>query len=119
MATSEIVAWNATTGSAITVTVELVSSASLNNDELWLEVSYLGTSGAPLGTLISSAKASVLASAAALTTSTATWASSPATPVYQKMSVTFTPQLRGFIHATVKLCVPGKTVYVDPYLVVT
>ena len=116
--TPQIVSWNDTTGTPITVTVEAVSSASLNDDELWLEVSYLGTSGAPLGTLITSAKASVLATAAAVPTSTATWTSSPATPVYQKMSVTFTPQLKGFIHATVKLCKASKTVYVDPVLTV-
>ena len=115
----KIVIYNSTVGSAITVTVEAVSSASVNNDEMWLEVSYLGTSGAPLGTLITSAKASILATAAAVPTSTATWTSSPATPVYQKMSVTFTPQLKGFIHAVVKLCKASKTVYVDPVLTIT
>lgn len=116
--TPEIVGWNTITGSSINARVEVVhdSATALNNDEIWLEVSYLGTSGAPLGTLITNAKADVLASAGAQPTSTATWTGTGgfSNPNKQYLQVSFVPQIAGFIHARVKLCKATKTVYVDP-----
>lgn len=112
--TPEIVKWVGATGSTVTATVEIVSSATLNNDDIWLEVTYLSASGAPLGTVVTNAKAGLLANAAAHTTSTATWNSSPATPVYQKLAVSFVPQLKGFIHAQVRVAKASTTVYIDP-----
>lgn len=116
----EIVRWNETTASAITVTVETVTdNVTLTDDECWIEVQYLGTSGAPLGSYVSDAKASVVASAANQATSTETWTTTGlTTPVKQKLSVTFTPQEKGFIHAVVKLAKASTTVYVDPELTV-
>lgn len=60
---------------AKTVTFEIIhdSAANLKDDEVWLEVSYLGTAGFPLGTTISDAKSSVLAAAADQTASTVAW----------------------------------------------
>ncbi len=117
----EIVQWNDTTGSAITVTVEIITdNVTLTDAECWLEVQYLGTSGYPLSTFISDAKADVLATAANQTTSTETWTTTGlTTPTKQKLSVTFTPQEKGFLHAVVKLALLSTTVYVDPLLVVT
>lgn len=117
----EIVQWNDTTGSAITVTVEIITdNVTLTDAECWLEVQYLGTSGYPLSTFISDAKADVLATAANQATSTETWTTTGlTTPTKQKLSVTFTPQEKGFLHAVVKLAKASTTVYVDPLLVVT
>lgn len=117
----EIVRWNETTGSSITVTVETITdNVTLTDDECWLEVQYLGTSGFPLGTFISDAKADVLATAANQTTSSETWTTTGlTTPVKQKLSVSFTPQEKGFIHAVVKLARASTTVYVCPKLDVT
>lgn len=118
----EIVQWNDTTGSAVTATVEIVTdNVTLTDAECWLEVQYLGTSGFPLGSFISDAKADVLATAANQATSSETWTTTGlTTPVKQKLSVTFTPQERGFVHAVVKLCKAGSTttVYVDPKLTI-
>ncbi len=117
--TPEIVRWNETTGSPITVTVDFLrdSATGLKNDEIWLEVSYLSESGSPLGAMVSSAKSDYLATASTYTASTATWTTTGmSNPNTQKMSVTFTPQLKGFIHATVKLAKASTTVYVDPVL---
>lgn len=117
----EIVRWNETTGSAITVEVEvLTDNVTLKDDEAWLEVQYLGTSGRPLSSFVSDRKAEVVASGENQTTSTATWTTTGlTTPTKQKLSVTFTPQEKGFIHAVVKLAKASTTVYVDPKLVVT
>jgi hypothetical protein len=123
----EIVQWNETTASAITATVEIVhdsqgagNGADFHNDEIWLEVMCLGTSGAPLGSFISSAKADVLATAADITNSSETWTTTGlTTPVKQTLSVTFTPQEKGFIHAKVYLAKASKTVYIDPLITVS
>lgn len=118
----EIVKWNSNTGSAITVTVEILhdSSTNLKDDEVWIEVQYLGTSGYPQGVFISDAKASVVATAADQTTSNVAWTTTGMTnPNKQKLSVSFTPQAKGFIHARVVLAKASKTIYVDPKLTIT
>jgi hypothetical protein len=117
----EIVRWNDTTGSAVTVTVEVVTdNVTLTNAECWVEVQYLGTSGFPLGSFVSDAKADFLATAANQTSSSETWTTTGlTTPVKQKLAVTFTPQEKGYIHATVKLAKASTTVYACPLLDVT
>lgn len=122
----EIVAWNDTTGSAITVTVEVVhdskgsgTSSAMTDKEMWLEVQYLGTSGVPLGSSVSDG-AGLLATAADQTSSSATWTTTGlTTPVKQKLSVTFTPQKKGAIHARVCMAGVSDTAYIDPLLTVT
>lgn len=118
----EIVRWNETTGSAITATIEILhdSVTALTDKEIWVEVQYLGTSGFPLGAFIDDAAANYLSSAANQTTSSETWTTSGmSNPNKQKLAVTFTPQEKGFIHATVKLAKASYTVYVDPKIVIS
>ncbi len=117
----ELVQWNDTTGSAITATVEILhdSATALTDKEVWLEVMYLGTSGVPLGSFATDT-VDVLATASNQASSSATWTTTGmANPNKQALSVTFTPQEKGFIHATVKLAKASKTVYVDPKLTVS
>jgi hypothetical protein len=109
---------NATIGIARTATVEIISSASLNTDDIQLLLEYEGTGGSSLASFVSSFP-NVLATPAALSTSTATWNSSPATPVKQRIQVTFTPQVSGRVRGQVRLGKPSTTVYVDPRLVLT
>ncbi len=54
--------WNPTTGANVTVTVYgTVNSYYLPfNDEIWLEVEYLGSSATPLGTMVTTTKANLL-----------------------------------------------------------
>lgn len=126
LTTDEIVRWNDTVASPVTATVEIVHDAqgagaggAFTNEEVWLEVMYLGTSGVPLGSFVSNAKATVLSAASDQPSSTATWTTTGlTTPVKQKLSVTFTPQEKGFIHARVHLGKASKTLYVDPKLAV-
>lgn len=114
--------WNTTVGSAVTVTVDVIhdSLTALKDDEIWLEVQYLGTSGFPLSSFISDAKADVLATAVSQDASAATWTTTGMTnPNEQKLSVTFTPQEVGFIQAKVYSGKASYTVYVDPKLQVS
>jgi hypothetical protein len=108
--------WNATTGVAKTLTVHCVTdNVTLKDDEICIEVEYLGSSGSPITTLISDANATVLTTAANQSTSTETWTTTGlATPVKQKLDVTFTPQMAGPIRWRVKVAKPSTTVYVCP-----
>lgn len=117
----EIVRWNETVGSAITATIEIVhdSLTALNDDEVWLQVQYLGTTGFPLGSFANDAKTDVLATGAAQTASAETWTTTGLTnPNKQKLSVTFTPQEKGFIHARIVMGKASYTIYADLKLTV-
>lgn len=118
----DIAIWNDTTGAAKTLTVEIVhdsqgagSGSKFQDDEIWLEIMHLGTAGFPLGTPANDAKADVLAAAANQADSTETWTTTGLTsPVKQALSVTFTPQEKGYVIARVVLAKASKTVYVCP-----
>jgi len=116
----DLMYWQETVGGSITVTVEVVTDGvTLTNEEAWLEVEYLGTSGNPLGVVASDAKADVLASAANQTSSSVTWTTTGlSSPVKQALAVTFTPQEKGMLIARVMLAKASATVYVDPALTV-
>lgn len=122
----EIFVPNATVGSAITCTVEIVhdsqgagSGSKFQDDEIWLEAVGLATSGTPLGTYYNCAKADVLAAAANQPDSTAAWTTTGlTTPVKQKLSVTFTPQERGDVILRVVMAKASKTCYICPKVTV-
>jgi hypothetical protein len=118
----EIVLWNETVGSAITVTVEILhdSATNITDKEIWMEVQYLGTSGTPLSLFVDDAAADYITAAADQADSSATWTTTGmANPNTQKLNVTFTPQEKGYIHATVKLAKASYTVYYDHKLAVS
>lgn len=116
--TPTITRWNETTGSPVTATIEvLTDGVTLKNDDAWLEVVYLDDAGYPLGAMVSDERPSQLAAAADQDASTATWTTTGiTTPVKQKLSVTFTPQEKGFIQARVRVARSSTTIYVCPML---
>jgi hypothetical protein len=109
---------NTLTGASKTATVEIISSASLNNDDIRLVLEYMGTSGTTRASFVDSL-ATVLTPVAALPTSTVTWNNPPATPVKQKLQVTFTPQVAGRVRGLVKLGKVSATVWVNPQMVIS
>lgn len=113
--------WNATVGSPITVTHEIVhdSATALTDEEVWIEVEYLGAAG-PLSTTVTDARTSTLTAAANQTASSVTWTTTGlTTPNKQALSVTFTPQVAGPFRSRVMLGKASKTIYVDPQPVVS
>lgn len=68
-------AWNNITAANVTVTVEGIFNAAAlpNNDDIWIDVEYLGSSATPLGSFGTSSKADNLAAGSALTASTQAW----------------------------------------------
>lgn len=105
-----------TTGSPITASVEvLTDNVTLTDAQCYLEVMYLSSSGAPLYTRVADCKADIIATAANQTSSSETWTTTGlSTPIKQKLSVTFTPQMAGFVMGRVYLHRSSTTVYVDP-----
>jgi hypothetical protein len=67
--------WNPTTGANVTVTVYGVAADDVvpNNDEIWIEAAYLSDSGSPLGKIVSTNKASILAANAAVAADSSAW----------------------------------------------
>lgn len=113
--------WNTTTGSAKTLTIHTVTdNVTLTDAEIWLEVEYLGSSATPVSTLITDANATVLTTAANQATSTEAWTTTGlGTPVYQKLEVTFTPQMAGLFRWKVRVAKASTTVYVCPKPVIS
>lgn len=108
--------WNETTGSAVTVTIPvLTDNVTLTDAEAWVEVEYMGTSGFPQGVFISDRVAEVIATPANQPTDgTSSWVTTGlGTPVQQSLSVTFTPQEKGWFRARVMLARASTTLYVD------
>lgn len=113
-----IAIWNDTVGSAVTATVEGIwgGGAVPNDDDIWLDVEYLGSSSSPQGSFVNDGKADLLATAAGQTSSSATWGGST---TKFKLNVTFTPQQKGWVYARVKCAKASTTFYVDPLVVLT
>lgn len=100
-----------------TATVEILhdSATNLKDDEVWLEVGYLGTAGSYVGSIATDAKASPVATAVDQDASSVTWTTTGlANPNKQKLVVSFTPEREGFIYCRVALAKASKTIYVDP-----
>jgi len=117
----EFSVFNTAVGSAKTATVEILRDnvTALKDNEIWLEVMYLGTSGVPKGTVISDRMTNVLSTAANQTSSAVTWDTTGMTNANkQKLEVTFTPQEAGYLIARVMLAA-NTTVYVDPYITIS
>jgi hypothetical protein len=120
--TDEMVVWNDTTGSAITVTVEILrdSATALKDDEIWLEGHYASSGSDPQYAFATDERADPLATTANQASSSASWITTGmANPNTQALSITFTPQAKGYVYLKVCLAKTSTTVYVDPYPVVT
>jgi hypothetical protein len=115
--------WNETIGSAITLTIPVVTDGvTLTDAEAWIEVEYLGTSGFPLGNFANDRITDLMFGTPAnqTTDSGSTWTTTGlASPVKQSLSVSVTPQEKGIVRVTVCLAKASTVMYYDPLVVVT
>jgi len=118
--------WNSTTGANVTVTVcGTVNAGTLPlNDEIFMEVEYLGSSSFPVGTIVTTTKASVLASNAAVASDSSTWnggGSGAGWSPFKLVATLSSPQpgMAGYIHARVRAAKPSATYYIDPKVILT
>lgn len=110
--------WNEGVGSAKTVTVQGIWGTGTvpKNDDIWIEVEYLGTSGFPLGARAKSTKVNGLIGNADIPAGSGTWGGST---TKFAMAVTFTPQEKGPFTIYVCAAKASSTFYIDPNPVVT
>lgn len=114
--TFQIVVPNALTGSR-TASIEIANNTSaLTTADIWVELEYLGTSGFPIGTFLSSGIVDPLAAGVTITSSSATWGGTLSNK--QTISFAVTPSLAGLIRATVKIAKASFTLYIDPVITV-
>lgn len=129
--TPEIATWNETVdGSTVTVSVEIAhdGASALKDNEIWLEVQALTTSGFPLSTFVSDEISGNniidhATNAAAQATSSETWTGDTATGPngsatwhQLKLSVSVVPREVGWIIGRVCMAKASTAVYVDPQL---
>ena len=118
--------WNSTTGTNVTVTIYgTINSASLpNNDDIWLEIEYLGSSATPLGKIVNTTKISLLANNAAVASDGSTWnggGSGAGWSPFKLVATLSSPQpgMAGYIHVRVRAAKLSTTFYIDPQVVLT
>lgn len=118
--------WNATTGANVTVTVygTINAGALPNNDDIWLEIEYLGSSATPLGTIVTTTKAGLLAANAAVSSDASTWNGGGSGAGWSPFKLTKTlsspqPGMAGYIHARVRAAKASTTYYIDPLVTLT
>lgn len=112
----------ATIGAQKTITVHFIhdSLTDLTNADIWLEGMYFSETGSPLGSFVHDGTADILAPGVAQDASTESWTTSGITNVRkQKLAISFTPQLKGYVALNVYLAKDGYTVWVCPKPVVS
>lgn len=110
--------WNDTTGAAITVTLQGIwgGGAVPLNDDIWMDVEYLGTSGFPLAVKATCSKADGLTTGSNLPAGSGTWGGST---TKFALAATFTPQIKGPLTIYVNAAKASSTFYIDPKPVIT
>lgn len=110
--------WNEVVGYPINVTVQGIwaGGAVPLNDEIWIDVPYLGVSGFPLGLTATCTKAGELDAGANLPAGSGQWVGMSGTQF--AMTVSFTPQEKGPVTVYVNVAKVSSTFYIDPKPVV-
>jgi hypothetical protein len=118
--------WNAVIGANVTVTVygTINAGALPKNDDIWIEVEYLGSSASPLGTIVTTTKSNLLAANATVASDSSSWNGGGSGAGWTPFKLTTTlsspqPGLAGYIHARVRAAKPSTTYYLDPKVVLT
>lgn len=123
----DLIAWNDTTGSSKTATIQIVhdGATALTNNEVWVELFYMGSTTHPNATLGDDAGDPVGAGSTQATSSstwtgdTGTGPNGSSTWNQLKLEVSFTPQQKGPVIARVMLGKASTTVFVDPNVTIT
>jgi hypothetical protein len=115
--------WNETTGANVTVTVYgTINAGSLPlNDEIWMDVQYLGSSGSPLASFKTTCKSHPLAAGAAVASDGSTWNGGGSGAGWSpfKLVATLTspqPQMKGYIYVDVRAAKASTTYYIEPQI---
>ena len=116
LTTDPIMVWVEQSATPVTISVEVAQdsgSALLTNKDIWTTVSFPNSAANPLFDSADNRVPTVLTTPTDQPTSSAAW-TGVATPVRQKLSVTFVPAMAGVVALRVQLAKPSTTVYVCP-----
>jgi hypothetical protein len=118
--------WSPTTGANVTVTVygTINAGALPNNDDIWMELEYLGSSSFPIGTIVTTTKATLLSANAAVSSDGSTWNGGGSGAGWSPFKLTTTlsspqPGMAGYLYARVRAAKPSTTYYLDPKIVLS
>lgn len=109
--------WNTKTTSTVVTVYGVINAGLPNNDDIWIEVEYLGSNSSPLSSLATSTKANNLATGVPLTVDTSVWNTLPVPPTGWatfSISVTVTPGQAGPMNITVRAAKTSSVFYIDP-----
>lgn len=117
-----IAIWNNTTGGNVTVTIHGTwnQNAVPNNDDIWIDVEYLGSNTSPLGSFATATKANNLASGTPLTADhTSVWGGGGSGAGWSPFVISVLlsapqPAQVGTIYVYVKGAKATSTFYIDP-----
>jgi hypothetical protein len=110
--------WNDSTSAITTLTIYGTTTGGgvPNNDDIWVEVEYLGSASTPQGSFITTTKANNLAASTTTNNSSdaSTWGGGGAGNGFKIVVPSFTPGMKGPINITVKVAKVSSTYYIDP-----
>jgi hypothetical protein len=111
--------WNDVVASTITITVYGVwtGGALPNNDDIWMDIQYLGDASSPQASLATTTKASGLETAAAVDADSSTWGGG--TTKFKLTKTITAPAQKGDILVFIKVGAASATAYFDPKVVIT
>ena len=113
-----ITVWNDSTSAITTLTIYGTTTGGgvPNNDDIWVEVEYLGSASSPQGSFVTTTKANNLAASTTTNNSAdgSTWGGGGAGNGFKIVVPSFTPGQKGPINITIKVAKASATYYIDP-----
>jgi hypothetical protein len=113
-----ITIWNDSTSAITTLTFYGTTTGGgvPNNDDIWIEVEYLGSSLTPQGSFVTTTKANNLAASTTTNNSSdgSTWGGGGAGNGFKIVVPSFTPGQKGPLNITIKVAKASSTYYIDP-----
>jgi hypothetical protein len=118
-----IVIWNERTTAITTLTIYGTTTGGgvPNNDDIWVEVEYLGSSLTPQGSFITTTKADNLAASVTTNNSAdaSVWGGGGAGNGFKMVVPSFTPGMKGPFNIIIHVAKATSTYYIDPKPVIT
>ena len=112
---SKTLTWNYVADANIAAGQGAGTANAFQNNQVWVELLYLGSATSPLGSYASSAPSTPVAAASDNGSGSASWTTTGlTTPKTGVCSVTFTTGLKGPMLARICVGAASKTIYADP-----
>lgn len=114
----EMVVWNDNVGATVTAALDMAipNGTTLTTADVYMDVYYMGTSGSTLLSKITVGNSNPTAAGTNYSAnSPAVW-TGLTTPSAVLLTTSFTPQVKGYVKAIVRLTKANTTIYVDPTL---